>query len=72
MRAFFMAKGPLIAKGKRLSAVNNIDLYNLFCRILGIECGENDGSQNLNIWNELFVNENDDENQHSNYIPYHS
>lgn len=60
MNAFFMAKGPLIAKGKRLNSVNNIDLYNLFYRILNlsdVECGQNDGSKNRNIWNELFVDE---------------
>ncbi|XP_055326227.1 bis(5'-adenosyl)-triphosphatase enpp4-like [Sitodiplosis mosellana] len=72
MNAFFMAKGPLIASGKRLSTVNNIDLYNLFCLILTIECRQNDGSNNPSIWNELFVNVNNDENERSNYIPFHS
>lgn len=68
MNAFFMAKGPLISKGKMLGPVNNIDLYNLFCSILRIECDQNDGSNDPNIWNELFVNANDDENEQSNFI----
>lgn len=53
MNAFFMAKGPSISKCKRPGAVNAVDLYNLFCLILDIECGQNDGSKNPNIWNKL-------------------
>lgn len=68
-----MAKGPAIAKGKKLNSVNKIDLYNLFCRILKIQCkGQNDGSTNQSIWNELFVNASDDGNDISNYMSYHS
>lgn len=57
MNAFFMAKGPLIARGNELKAINSVDLYNLFCRILRIEgiCGANDGSMNADIWTELFA-----------------
>lgn len=55
MHAMFMAKGPLIAKGKMSKPVNMVDLYNLFCYILNIECGPTHGSTNLIIWNELFV-----------------
>lgn len=57
MRAFFTAKGPLFAKGKRIRAIQMIDLYNLFCRILQIEtfCGDSDGSKDPIIWNKLFA-----------------
>lgn len=55
MRAIFMAKGPSIAKGKRIAAVNNIDLYNLFCLILRIECERNDGSNDVNLWKDLLA-----------------
>lgn len=55
MHAVFMAKGPLFAKGKKLNQVNTVDLYNLFCLILRIECGPNDGSTKLDIWNDLFA-----------------
>lgn len=55
MHALFMAKGPLFAKGAKLKSVNMIDLYNLFCHILNIECGPTDGSTELDIWNELFA-----------------
>lgn len=55
MHAMFMAKGPLIAKGKTLKSVNMIDLYNLFCYILNIKCGKTDGSTDLEIWNALLT-----------------
>ncbi|XP_055309055.1 bis(5'-adenosyl)-triphosphatase enpp4-like [Sitodiplosis mosellana] len=44
MHAIFMAKGPLFAKGKILKSVNMIDLYNLFCYILNIQCHQTDGA----------------------------
>lgn len=55
MHAIFMAKGPLFAKGKKLKAVNMIDLYNLFCYILSIDCGKNDGSRTLEMYDDLFA-----------------
>lgn len=55
MHAIFMAKGPLFDKGKTLESVNMIDLYNLFCFILDIECGQNNGTQNLDMYDDLFA-----------------
>lgn len=55
MHAMFIAKGPLFSKGKQLNAVNMVDLYNIFCTILNIKCAPNDGSHNLDNWNDLFV-----------------
>lgn len=55
MHAIFMAKGPLISKGKSLKSVNMIDLYNLMCLILNIDCDENDGSKNLDMYDDLFA-----------------
>lgn len=55
MHAIFMAKGPLFAKGKTLKPFNTVDLYNLFCSILHIKCKKNDGSERIEIWNDLFV-----------------
>lgn len=55
MHAIFMAKGPLFQKGKTLKPVNMIDLYNLFCSILNINCPPNHGSTKSDTWNELFA-----------------
>lgn len=50
MQAIFMANGPKIPKGKILESINMIDLYNLFCSILNIECGGTDGADDIDIW----------------------
>lgn len=55
MHAIFMAKGPLFSKGKTLQSINMIDLYNIFCFVLNIECGHNDGSKKLDKYNDLFA-----------------
>lgn len=55
MHAIFMAKGPLFSKGKTLKSINMIDLYNIFCFVLNIECGQNDGSKKLDKYNDLFA-----------------
>lgn len=55
MHAIFMAKGPIFNSGKILKSVNMIDLCNLFCTILNINCSPNSGSNRLDIWNDLFV-----------------
>lgn len=55
MHAIFMAKGPIFNTGKQIKPVNMIDLYNLFCFILDLNCNKNNGSDQLNIWNELFL-----------------
>lgn len=55
MHAIFMAKGPFFAKGKQLKAINMIDLYNIFCFILSIDCGANDGAKTLDMYGDLFA-----------------
>lgn len=53
MHAIFMAKGPIFNIGKTIKPVQMIDLYNLFCYILEIKCNKNNGSNRLDIWNDL-------------------
>lgn len=57
MNAFFLAKGPKFSQGKRMRAIRMIDLYNLFCLTLEIECGANDGSNDPNVWTKIFARE---------------
>ncbi len=44
MRALFVARGPHIRRGVVVPAFENIHLYELACRILGLEPAPNDGS----------------------------
>lgn len=53
MHAIFMAKGPLFAHGQELEPFNTVDLYNLFCRILRIECKPNEGTDRTHTWDVL-------------------
>lgn len=56
MHAIFMAKGPIFNKGKTIKPVQTINLYNLFCYILEIECNsKTNGSNSLEIWNDLLT-----------------
>lgn len=55
MHAIFMAKGPLFSKGKILKSVNMIDMFNLFCYILNIECHQTDGATKLDMYDDLFA-----------------
>lgn len=55
MHPIFLAKGPLFAKGKTIAPVNMIDLYNLFCFILNIKCGQNHGTKQLEKYDDLFA-----------------
>jgi predicted AlkP superfamily pyrophosphatase or phosphodiesterase len=43
MHAIFYAAGPAFKKGYSFSQLNNIDIYNLICRILKITPAKNDG-----------------------------
>jgi predicted AlkP superfamily pyrophosphatase or phosphodiesterase len=43
MRAVFVADGPRIADGKRLPPFDNVDLYPLLMRLLGVPAAPNDG-----------------------------
>jgi predicted AlkP superfamily pyrophosphatase or phosphodiesterase len=43
MRGFFSAWGPAFKTGLSSEAIENVDIYNLVCRILGLKPAENDG-----------------------------
>lgn len=44
MQAIFVGHGPAFAAGSQIPAFSNIELYNLMCRILGIQPAPNDGN----------------------------
>jgi predicted AlkP superfamily pyrophosphatase or phosphodiesterase len=44
MFSIFYAAGPAFKKNYKISELNNTDIYNLICRILGIKPSENDGN----------------------------
>jgi predicted AlkP superfamily pyrophosphatase or phosphodiesterase len=43
MRGIFMAWGPAFKKGHLAEPIENVDVYNLMCRILGLRPAQNDG-----------------------------
>ncbi|NHF67663.1 alkaline phosphatase family protein [Xanthomonas hortorum] len=43
MRAVFLAQGPDLAQGKTLPGFDNVDVYSLMTRLLGIPAAPNDG-----------------------------
>jgi predicted AlkP superfamily pyrophosphatase or phosphodiesterase len=43
MRALFVARGPSFVPGTELPAFDNVDVYPLLARLLGIEPAPNDG-----------------------------
>ncbi len=43
MHGIFYAAGPGIASGRTLGAVEQVDVYALICRLLGLEPAPNDG-----------------------------
>lgn len=44
MRAIFIARGPSFASGVRLPAFDNVDLYPLLARLVGVEPADHDGN----------------------------
>ena len=46
MHAIFYAAGPVFKKEYSFDQLNNVDIYNLICRILKITPAENDGDMN--------------------------
>ncbi|KOR43630.1 hypothetical protein ADT25_12345 [Xanthomonas oryzae] len=44
MRAVFLAQGPDLAQGKTLPGFDNVDVYALMTRLLGIPAAPNDGN----------------------------
>ena len=47
MRAVFIARGPSFAVGKQLPPFDNVDVYPLLVRLLGIAAAPNDGDPHL-------------------------
>lgn len=43
MRAIFLARGPAFRRGARLPAFDNVDVYPLLTRLVGIRAARNDG-----------------------------
>ncbi|MEN1926325.1 alkaline phosphatase family protein [Luteimonas qiangzhengi] len=43
MRALFIANGPSFASGKRIPAIDNVDVYPLLARLIGVEPADHDG-----------------------------
>lgn len=56
MHAIFMAKGPLFANGQHLEPFDTVDLCNLFCIILKIDCKRNEGVDRTSTWDLLLRN----------------
>lgn len=44
MRAMFFANGPMIRRNNLIGPLANVDLYNLFCRILSLDPDQNNGT----------------------------
>lgn len=53
MQAIFIGHGPAFGAGRQIPAFANIELYNLMCRILGIQPAANDGDPH---WAETVLN----------------
>lgn len=53
MQAIFIGHGPAFNAGRQIPAFANIELYNLMCRILGIQPATNDGDP---LWAETVLN----------------
>jgi predicted AlkP superfamily pyrophosphatase or phosphodiesterase len=47
MGALFIANGPDFQRGVELSDVDNVNVYNLLCAVLGLQPAPNDGDQSL-------------------------
>lgn len=54
MKPIFTAKGPSIKKGVTVNTeFSNVDLYHLFCRILGIQSINIDGTDRTDVWSQM-------------------
>lgn len=51
MRALFVAEGPAFRKGKEIASFQNIHLYALMAKVMGVAPAENDG--NLVVFSEI-------------------
>jgi hypothetical protein len=48
MHGIFYAAGPGLARGRTIGPVEQVDVYPLMCRLLGIEPAPNDG-----VWERI-------------------
>lgn len=55
MHAIFMAIGPLFATHQKLPPFNTVDLYDLFCIILQINCTQSQGANRMDVWKMLLT-----------------
>lgn len=54
MRPIFLANGPRFKRGAVVDQeFRNVDLFNLFCRMLGIAGIDIDGDDPVKIWNAM-------------------
>lgn len=54
MRPLFMARGPSFRKAAVIDTeFQNIDLFSLFCRLLGIDAIAIDGDDPTHVWNGM-------------------
>lgn len=54
MRPIFTAKGPSFKRGAVIDTpFLSVDLYHLFCRILGIRSITVDGTDRTDVWNQM-------------------
>lgn len=57
MRPIFMAKGPSFKSGAVIEQeFKNIDLFHLFCRLLGIKSIDVDGDDQIRLWRAMLKN----------------
>ena len=47
MRTIFMARGPDFPRNKKTDHFENVNVYPLMCRLLQIECHDNDGQREV-------------------------
>jgi alkaline phosphatase D len=47
LHAIFYASGPAFKRGRTIEKLNNTDIYNLICKILGIRPAPNDGNRGM-------------------------
>ena len=47
MHPFFIAMGPNFKPGASVETFNNVDIYPLMCRLLGIPAAPNNGSSHI-------------------------
>lgn len=54
MQAIFMANGANFSAGEIIPMLESVNLYNLFCAILRIDCAVNDGTETNDGFHKIF------------------